>query len=80
MKSTRPIHERLLRLFDGDGYEEFDQGKYVFVKQWNGNTKNWQVAIYPKANWSKSKSWKDNKKADQLHRQLDEEFKAIVQQ
>lgn len=47
----REKHERLLRLFDGDGYEEFHHPKYVFVKHWNGNTKVWQVAIYTTASW-----------------------------
>jgi hypothetical protein len=46
-------HERLLRLFDGEGYEEFHTPKYVFVKQWNGNTENWQVAIYPIDSWNR---------------------------
>jgi len=44
-------HERLLRLFDGDGYEEFHTPRYIFVKQWNGNTEHWQVAIYPIDSW-----------------------------
>ena len=39
-------HDRLLRLFDGDGYEVFETPKYIFVKQWNGNSETWQVAIY----------------------------------
>lgn len=50
-------HERLLRLFDGDGYEEFHTPKYVFVKQWNGNNKQWQVAIYPIESWRKKEKF-----------------------
>lgn len=46
-------HDRLLRLFDGDGYEEFHTPKYIFVKQWNGNNGRWQVAIYPIESWHK---------------------------
>lgn len=52
-EKNRDKHDRLLRLFDGDGYEEFHHPKYVFVKQWNGNQKNWQVAIYPIDSWTK---------------------------
>lgn len=59
------VHDRLLRLFDGNGYEVFDAGKYVFVKQWNGNVKRWQVAIYPRASWSASREWKEASKVPQ---------------
>ena len=52
---NREKHDRLLRLFDGDSYEEFHHPNYVFVKQWNGNNKTWQVAIYPKDSWQKKK-------------------------
>lgn len=52
---NREKHDRLLRLFDGEGYEEFHHPKYVFVKQWNGNNSTWQVAIYTKDSWSRVK-------------------------
>lgn len=55
-KTKREVHERLLRLFDGEGYEEFHTPKYVFVKQWNGNTNLWQVAIYPIKSWHKKEA------------------------
>ena len=38
----------LLTFFQGEGYEEKEVNGYWLVKQWNGNTKNWQVAIYTK--------------------------------
>jgi len=47
----RAKHERLLRLFDGDGYEEFHTPKYIFVKQKNNNNDTWEVAIYSKESW-----------------------------
>ena len=49
----RARHDRLLRLFDGEGYEIFETPKYVFVKQWNGNNKTWEVAIYPRDSWNR---------------------------
>jgi hypothetical protein len=56
---SRAKHDRLLRLFDSEGYEEFHTPKYVFVKQWNGNNNQWQVAIYPIASWSRMNIYKD---------------------
>lgn len=49
----RAKHERLLRMFDGDGYEVFDAGKYVFIKQHNGNNDKWEVAIYTKGSYKR---------------------------
>lgn len=56
----RSKQERLLRLFDGDGYEEFHTPKYVFVKHWNGDNGTWQVAIYPIASWHRVQEAKRN--------------------
>lgn len=53
-KATREKNDRLLRLFNGDGYEEFHTPKYVFVKQWNGDNKSWQVAIYTTESFQRS--------------------------
>lgn len=61
------IQERLLRLFDGDEYEEFHTPKYVFVKHWNGDTGRWQVAIYPMASWEKLKRHNDLARQQQEH-------------
>ena len=56
----RVVQDRLLRLFDGEGYEEFHTSKYIFVKQWNGNTRRWQVAIYPIESWRRVEEYKHN--------------------
>lgn len=45
-QNKRERQEKLFRLFDGNGYEEFHTPKYVFVKHWNGDSEVWQVAIY----------------------------------
>lgn len=52
-KKQRTVQERLLRLFDGDGYEEFHTPKYVFIKQWSGDNGTWQVAIYTQDSYAK---------------------------
>jgi hypothetical protein len=53
---TRERQERLLRMFDGDGYEEFVTPNYVFVKHWNGDNKTWQVAIYTRESFRRYKN------------------------
>lgn len=58
---NREKHERLLRLFDGEGYEEFHAPKYVFVKQWNGGTERWEVAIYTKDSWQRKEEYNRNR-------------------
>lgn len=38
----------LLSFFSNDGYEEKEVNGFWLVKQWNGATETWQVAIFSK--------------------------------
>ena len=57
---NRERQNRLLRMFEeNSGYDVFNAGSVVFVKQWNGNTERWQVAIFTPesyANYESNKS------------------------
>lgn len=59
-KKRRDVQERLLRLFDGDSYEEFHTPKYVFIKQWNGDNGTWQVAIYTQESYARRNAHQSN--------------------
>lgn len=67
---TQERQERLLRLFDGDGYEEFHTPKFIFVKQWNGNTDHWQVAIYPIDSWQRMQAGSESYRQQQHLRSI----------
>ncbi len=59
-KKQRTVQERLLRLFDGKGYEEFHTPKYVFIKHWNGDNGTWQVAIYTQDSYARYNQHREN--------------------
>ena len=65
---------QLLKLFDGDFYQEkYIKGKY-YIKQFNGNTKNWQVAEYTPSSFMKYKAYNESLKMNHdFNRLVDEE-------
>lgn len=44
----------LLTFFKEDKCQGKEVNGFWLVKQWNGNTGNWQVAIYPKGRFKRS--------------------------
>lgn len=54
---NRLIQERLLKMFDKDEYEEFVTRKYVFVKRYNADNNNWEVAIYDHKSFMRYKQY-----------------------
>lgn len=47
-KLNRQRHDFLLTFFDDDKHLEKEVNGFWLVKHWNGSSKKWQVAIYPK--------------------------------
>ena len=47
----------LLKEFENQGvnehYEEKKVGYSILIKQWNGNTNRWQVAVYSESSYNK---------------------------
>ena len=60
-------HEFLKTFFDvQEEYQVKEVNGFMLVQQWNGNTKEWQVAIYSKESWGKAKEWQDRFKEPDL--------------
>jgi hypothetical protein len=51
---NRQRQEFLLTFFDKDEYQEKEVNGFWLVKHWNGNSKRWQVAIYPEGHLKRS--------------------------
>lgn len=47
-KESKNKQNFLLSFFEDNGYEEKMVNDFYLVKNWNGNTKTWQVGIYTK--------------------------------
>ena len=62
VKSNKTRQEFLLSFFNDNGYEEKQVNSFWLVKQWNGNTKDWQVAIYSNQSFNKYKEFTDKGK------------------
>ena len=62
VKSNKTKQEFLLSFFNDNGYEEKQVNGFWLVKQWNGNTKDWQVAIYTNQSFTKYKEFTDKGK------------------
>ena len=61
-RTNRQRHEFLLTFFketDPSGSSKEVNG-YFLQKQWNGDTRQWQVAIYPATSWKKAESYKES--------------------
>ena len=57
---SRTRHEFLLTFFEGkvsEGYAEKEVNGYWLVRQWNGNSKMWEVAIYTQENFGRRKEY-----------------------
>lgn len=42
----RAIQDELLKMFDGDFYQEKITPECVYIKMWNNGTERWQVAKF----------------------------------
>lgn len=48
----------LMTFFDSvEGNEHKEVNGFILEKMWNGNTKNWQVAIYTKEMWARREQY-----------------------
>ena len=52
-KLNKQRQDFLLTFFDKDEYIEKEINGFWLIKQWNGETKHWQVAIYSKDSFKK---------------------------
>lgn len=43
----------LLTFFSGEEYEVKEINGFILEKHWNGDTEDWEVAIYTKESWMK---------------------------
>ena len=53
--------QELLKNFEGDFYQEKQVGDEWHIKQWNGNTERWQVAIYSKQSYANYKNYQEER-------------------
>ena len=60
-----------MTFFKGKGYEERFVNGFWLVKQWNGNTEKWQVAIYTQDSFDRYKTYDENRK--QMEFEVDNE-------
>lgn len=60
-EQRRQKQQELLKHFEGDFYQEKKIGDKWFVKLFNGNTGNWQVAIYSEDSFKRYKEFQSNK-------------------
>jgi hypothetical protein len=66
-EARRQRQKELLLLFNQpeDYYEEKEIKDKVYVKQYNGNTKKWQVAEYSLDSFRRYKMWDRDKEIDE---------------
>ncbi len=50
-----------------DHYEEKDMGGEIWVKNWNGSTKRWQVSVYSPASFKRYKGFTNEFKEQNNH-------------
>ena len=51
-KQKKTRHAFLHTFFDNPNeYSEIEVNGFVLINQWNGNSKSWDVAIYPKSSF-----------------------------
>lgn len=55
------LQQELLSLFEGDFYQEKKVGDKWYIKMFNGNTGNWQVAQYSEKSYKAYKSFSQSK-------------------
>ncbi len=54
--------DELLKMFDGDFYQEKEVGDKVYVKKWDGNTSKWNVNTFSKESFRKYKHYEEREK------------------
>ncbi len=60
-KRNRNRHKFLIEYFFeevGGKYATKEIGNWVLVQQWNGNSEKWEVAIYTKESFDKTRDYK----------------------
>lgn len=56
-KRLRERQIELLKMFEGDFYQEKQVGDEWYIKSWNAGTQRWQVASYPESSYRRYKSF-----------------------
>lgn len=56
----KKIQEERLKLFDGDYYQEKFVAGYWYIKNWNGNSKKWQVGKYSQESFQRYKGYQQS--------------------
>lgn len=65
----------LLKMFDGDFYQEkFVSGEW-YIKNYNGTTGRWQVSVYSELSYRRYKSYIEHKDDDVIIPPMDKNFK-----
>jgi len=77
MADKKNKHDELLKHFTGDGYEEKCVDGVWLVKQWNGNTKRWQVAQFSEESFKRYKAFSRGEYQSERRQQISH-LKAIV--
>jgi len=60
-KRSKKKQIELLKLFEGEYYQEKQVGDHWHVKMWNENTGRWQVATYSKESFRSYKDYSMNR-------------------
>ena len=61
-RESRTRQEFLLTFFNKNNYQEKKVNGFWLIKQFNGETKNWQVAIYSEESYRNYKGYTKNKR------------------
>ena len=61
-KYNNSRHNFLLSFFEDNGYEEKEVNDFWLIKQWNGHTQKWQVAIFTKESFKRYKEFGNKQK------------------
>ena len=56
MKKSPNLQNFLLTFFEGDFYQDKEVNGFMLVKQFNGDTKRWQVAVFTKESLERSRT------------------------
>lgn len=66
-EAMRRRHEFLLTFFDDvPHYQTKEVNGYLLVKQWNGGSRAWEVAIHTKETYANVLRWQDQRNEQRL--------------
>lgn len=69
----------LSTFFEGDSYQEKEVNGFVLVKHWNGGAKIWQVAVYTKESFQRSKEGYQKLQQYKYKEELNQDFKNRIE-